>query len=187
MDTLLHYLHSIYPLSPELREHLSGILKVKQLSRKDYLLRAGHISHLTCFVGQGLLRCFYHLEDQEVSAWFMKEGDVIVSVESFFHQTPSKESIQAMEDCVLYYITYEELQFLYRHFMEFNFIGRVLTERYYILSEQRLYYLRMQRGKERFDYLRAYHSELLGRVPDKHLASYLGISDVYLSQLKNGR
>jgi CRP/FNR family transcriptional regulator, anaerobic regulatory protein len=187
MDTLLHYLDSIYPLSEGLRAYLSGILKEKKLSRRQYLLRAGHVSRAVCFVHQGLLRCFYHREDQEVSAWFMKEGDVVVSVESFFGQKPSLESIQAVEESVLYYITYEELQYGYRHFMEFNFIGRVLTEQYYILSEQRLRALRLQRGQERFEYLQENHGELLGRVPDRHLASYLGISDVYLSQLKNGK
>jgi len=61
----------------------------------------------------------------------MKEGDVIVSVESFFSQKQSYESIQALEDCILYYITYDELQFVYNHFPEFNFIGRVLVEKYY--------------------------------------------------------
>ena len=58
----------------------------------------------------------------------MKECDVIISVESFFIQQSSKESIQALEDCILYYITYDELQHIYKTFPEFNFIGRVLTE-----------------------------------------------------------
>ena len=36
-----------------------------------------------CFIEQGPLRCFYHDGDREVSTWFMKEGDVIISVSSF--------------------------------------------------------------------------------------------------------
>jgi hypothetical protein len=78
-------------------------------------------------------------ERAEVSSWFMKEGDVIVSVESFFKQKPSYESIQALEETTVHYISYDELQFIYKNFLEFNFVARVLAEHYYTLSEQRLY------------------------------------------------
>jgi CRP-like cAMP-binding protein len=184
MEKLLHFLESIYPMTDGLKQHLASILKVKELPKKEYLLRSGQVSRKICFIVQGLLRCFYFKEGHEVSSWFMKEGDVIISVESFLSQKPSYESIQALEDCVLYYITYDELQAGYRNFSEFNFIGRVLLEKYYTLSEQRLYSLRMQRAQERYDYLMEYHSELVLRVPAKYLASYLGITEVTMSRIK---
>jgi CRP/FNR family transcriptional regulator, anaerobic regulatory protein len=184
MMELLHFLQSIHPMSDGLKQHLAVTLKEKKLSRKDYLLDAGQVSRKICFIARGLLRCFYIKENHEVSSWFMKEGDVIVSVESFFGQKESYESIQALEDCLLYYITYDELQYIYRQFPEFNFIGRILLEKYYTLSERRLYSLRMQRSQERFDYLMENHSELVLRVPAKYLASYLGITEVTMSKLK---
>lgn len=184
MNELLWFLESVYPMTDELKEHLGTILKQKELPRKSYLLKAGHVSRNICFIGKGLLRCFYIKDDHEVSSWFMKEGDVIVSVESFFAQKESYESIQALEDTILFYITYDELQFIYRHFPEFNFIGRVLVEKYYVLSEQRLYSLRMQRSQERYDYLFKHFPELIQRVPAKFLASYLGITEVTMSKIK---
>ncbi len=63
-----------------------------------------------------------------------------MSVESFFKQTKSFESIQAIEDCEVYYLDFKELQYIYRTYPEFNFAGRIVTEMYYTLSEQRLYY-----------------------------------------------
>lgn len=184
MKALLHFLESIHPLSDGLKQHLAVTLKEKQLTRKDYLLKAGQVSRKICFIVKGLLRCFYIIENHEVCSWFMKEGDVIVSVESFFSQKESYESIQALEDCLLYYITYDELQYIYRHFPEFNFIGRVLLEKYYTLSEQRLYSLRMQRSQERYGYLLENHGDLVLRVPAKYLASYLGITEVTMSKIK---
>ena len=181
---LLQFLESIHRMSDELKQHLAVTLKEKQLPRKDYLLEAGQVSRKICFIVKGLLRCFYIKENHEVCSWFMKEGDVIVSVESFFGQKESYESIQALEDCLLYYITYDELQYIYRHFPEFNFIGRVLLEKYYTLSEQRLYSLRMQRSQERYDYLLENHGDLVLRVPAKYLASYLGITEVTMSKIK---
>jgi CRP/FNR family transcriptional regulator, anaerobic regulatory protein len=184
MMELLHFLQSIHSLSDGLKQHLAVILKERRLYKKDYLLKAGHVSRNICFIAKGLLRCFYIKDEHEVCSWFMKEGDVIVSVESFFKQQESYETIQALEDCLLYYITYDELQYSYRHFPEFNFIGRVLLEKYYMLSEQRLYSLRMQRSLERYEYLLENHGDLVLRVPAKYLASYLGITEVTMSKIK---
>ena len=184
MEKLLAFLESIHQMTDGLKQHLAAILKAKELPKKEYLLRSGQVSRKICFIGQGLLRCFYIKDGHEISSWFMKEGDVIVSVESFFSQKPSYESIQALEDSIIYYITYDELQFVYKNFLEFNFISRVLLEKYYTLSEQRLYSLRMQRAQERYDYLLEHHSELVLRVPAKYLASYLGITEVTMSKIK---
>lgn len=187
MEQVLQYLESILPMSEGCRERVFSILRIKELSRKELLLRAGHICQHIYFIQRGLLRCFYYRNDVEISSWFMREGDVVVSVESFFYQKTSYESIQALEDCELYYFSYRELQQIYREFPEFNFIARVLTEKYYCLSEQRLYSIRMMRASERYEYLVEYHSELLLRVPAKYIASYLGITPEMLSKIKTGK
>lgn len=184
MDQLFYFLNSIYPMSDALTDYLKDHLKLKLLQRKDYLLKAGHICSHICFIQSGLLKCFHIQHNTEVCSWFMKEGDVIISVESFFMQRPSYEAIQAIEDCELHYISYDELQFIYRHFPEFNFIGRVLTEKYYTLSEQRLYSMRMQRASERYQYLLDHFPDLIKRVASKYLASYLGVTEVTLSKIK---
>jgi len=115
----------------------------------------------------------------------MKEGEVIISVESFYKQQTSYESIQALEDCQLYYIDHSELQHIYRYYPEFNFVGRVLTEKYYMLSEQRLYTLRGQKASERYVYLRDNHPEIIQRVPSKYIASYLSASEETISRIRS--
>ena len=184
MDVVVQFLRSIHPLSPELEEHLAQTLKHRELSKKQYLLRASHVCRNICFIKQGILRCFYIKDQHEICSWFMKEGDVIVSVESFFQQKASYESIQAIEPCEVYCIEHSQLEYIYRHFPEFNFVARVLLQKYYMLSEQRLYSLRMQRSQERYDYLMNNHPDLILRVPAKYLASYLGITEVTLSKIK---
>ena len=84
MEALFQYLSSIHPLSDELVNHLTTILKQQDIPKKEYLLKAGHVSRRVCFIISGLLRCYYEKDDQDISSWFMKEGDVIFSVESFF-------------------------------------------------------------------------------------------------------
>ncbi len=64
------------------------------------------------FIQKGLLWCYYSKQDKDLVSWFMKEGDTIVSPFIFYEQKPSVDYIQAIEDCELYYITYEELEAL---------------------------------------------------------------------------
>jgi len=184
MEKLLQFLQSIHPLSNGLLQYLADNLSFKELNKKEYLLKEGQICRYIYFIESGLLRCFYIRNGMDVSSWFMKERDVIISVESFFNQKPSYESIQAIECCAVHYITYDQLQFAYKHFPEFNFTARVLTEKYYAMSEQRLYAMRMQRAPEKYAFLMKHHPELVLRVPSKFIASYLGITEVTLSALK---
>ncbi len=184
MKELLAFLDSIYPLSQQAREYLNQNLKEIEIPKKKFLLKQGRICHSIYFVETGLLRCFYTKNDKEVNSWFMKEHDVIFSVESFLSQSPSYENIQVLEDSLLHYITYDELQYLYNHCPEFNFIGRVLTEKYYKLSEQRLYSLRMQKANERYNFMMNHFPNIILRVPSKYIASYLGITEETLSRIR---
>ena len=104
---------------------------------------------------------------EDISSWFMKEGDVIFAVKSFYKQEVSYENIQMLEDSSLYYITYDELQYIYDNFLEFNYIRGVLTEKYYMLSDERTYSIRMQKANERYAYLTENHPDLTQRVPAK--------------------
>lgn len=185
MKQLFLYINSIYPLSDDIQKHLVLNLKRRVLSKKDFLLKEGQTCKSINFIEQGLLRCFYIKEAKEVSTWFMKEGDMVISVESFYNQRPGNENIQALEDTIVYSMDYEILQSMYHMFMEFNFIGRSLTEKYYELCEQRIYSLRMQPAIERYLYLLNNHPELIKRVPSKFLASYLGIAMETLSRMKH--
>ena len=185
MEQVFAFLNNIYPLSESLQEYLAATLQYREIGKKDYLLKAGHVCRHIYFIESGLLRCFYKKGDTEVCSWFMKENDIIVSIESFYKQITSYESIQALEDCNLHYIDYNVLHHIYRHHPEFNFTGRELTQHYYMLWARQLYGLRMQSSQERLDWLLQNHAELFLRVPAKYLASYLGITEVTLSKLKS--
>ena len=76
MEALFTLLTSIHPLSEGLVNHLAKTLRTKSISKKQYLLKAGHTSRQICFIEKGLLRCFYEQGEAEVSSWFMQRGKV---------------------------------------------------------------------------------------------------------------
>lgn len=131
------------------------------------------------------MRAYYLKGNTEVSAWFMTDGDFIVSIESFYEQKESYESIQALEDTEMFYIDYDELEYIYKHFLEFNYIGRVITIKYLTLWAKQLFSIRSQTAEERYLWLLANRPEIILRVPAKYIASYLDITEVTLSRIKN--
>jgi CRP/FNR family transcriptional regulator, anaerobic regulatory protein len=187
--SMFNYLGAVYPLQEGLIDVLTDIAGYRQLKPKELLLKPGEVSKELYFVHKGLLRCFYLRtnertgEDREVCTWFMRENDTCVSVLSFYSQTPGKESIQALEACELFYITYDQLEMIYRKYMDFNFNGRVLTAKYLVEWTRQLENIRMLKGPERFAELLKRDPELLGRVPQKYLASYLGVRPDSLSRM----
>lgn len=176
--------NSVYPLPESFWKELNDSVEERDLAKKSILLKIGSVCNEIHFLVSGLARAYYIKDDEEVTSWFMKENDVIISVQSFFRQTPSAECIELLEASRVISLHYDLLQKLYKKYPEFNFVGRVLTEHYYVLSEERAQSLRMQTAKERYEILMATHPGILLRAPLKYVASYLGMKPETLSRMR---
>ena len=187
MIPLLSSIQSLHPLSAELQTVLAGMLRSETLARREWLLQPGQVSDRLYFIEQGVVRGYYLKEGREVTSWFMREGDFIVSIVSFYTRQPATEYVELLEASTLWSISHEQLHQLYRDFPEFNVVGRLLTEKYYVLSERRSQNLRMQTAPERYNQLLTDFPDIFGRVPLKFIASHLGISPETLSRLRGRR
>ncbi|MBS1671271.1 MAG: Crp/Fnr family transcriptional regulator [Bacteroidetes bacterium] len=175
---------SIYPLEEIVLNEIAYVLRHKTINRKELLLKEGQICKYIFFVEKGLLRSYYYDEENEVTTWFMKENDFVISVKSFYLQEKSTEYIQALEGCSLYYISYEELNKLYLKHHSFCVIGTILTQQYYIRSEERLLNLRQSSAIARYKFLINSHPDILNRCTNKMIASYLRITEETLSRIR---
>lgn len=181
------FLNGHYPLSDSFQRHLANILQITDIKKRKILLRPGQVCRRMYFIEWGLLRGSKVLDGKETCLWFMKEGDLMTSVISYFNQAPGAEYIYAMEDSRLWSATREQLDHIYRTYLEFNFIARVLTEKYYVLDEEKLDMLRMKKASDRYDRFLQLYPGLDQRIPAKYIASYLKITMETLSRIKHRR
>jgi len=184
MGPLYEIVQKIHPLPNEFWDDLQSTLVERELPRKTLLLRQGTISKEITFIVKGLARAYYFKNDLDVTSWLMRENDFIISVVSFFRQIPSEENIELLEDSTLISIPHKQLLALYKKYEAFNVVGRVITENYYILSEQRIYSMRMQTARERYELLVSNDPGIFQRVPLKYIASYLGMKPETLSRIR---
>ncbi|MBV7530998.1 Crp/Fnr family transcriptional regulator [Chitinophaga sp. sic0106] len=184
-DQLFSYIDNIYRLPDQFKSDLLERLHYKKYGKKELVLREGDINQYIYFVNSGTLRAFYEKNGEEVSSWFMTSGDFIISVYSFFTRNPSFEIIETIKETELVYLHFEDLNFLYEKYLEFNIVGRKITEHYYMKSEERILGLRKQKTQDRYEFLVEKYPYILEEIPAKFIASYLGMTTETLSRIRN--
>lgn len=187
MQSLKAVLERIHPFSTEFWQELSKNVTEDRFPKKKILLREGEVSQNIWFIVEGLARAYYFKRGIDVTSWIMRENDLIISVNSFFTQTPSYETIELLEESKLISIDRKRLLYLYEKFEAFNIASRILTEKYYVLSEQRIYSMRMHSAPERYQHLLSSDPEIFQRVPLKYIASYLSMKAETLSRIRAAR
>lgn len=176
---------TIYPLSNELRVDIIKNSEILKVPKKTKLLNSGEKSNAIYFLISGTARIYYlDKQGKESNTWFLFENELLISVYSFYTGNPSFENIEALDDCKLISVKRDRLDYLYNKFLEFNFLGRKLTEHYYMRNEIQANELRMLSAKERYERLLERNPSLFQRVSLSHIASYLGISRETLSRIR---
>ncbi|GAB3913517.1 Crp/Fnr family transcriptional regulator [Larkinella knui] len=180
LDTLLE----ICPINEETKSLLYPYLNSQKLPKGTHLLSIGEISDKVFYIGKGLIRSYYFLDEKEVTGWIAAEGEFVSSIYSFLREKPSFENIELLEDSQLLFISYSDLQQLYYTHPIANRIGRILSEKYLLISDERIRSLRMLKAEERYYRFCLQYPSICTRAPLKHIASYLGLSRFTLSRLR---
>lgn len=184
VEDLLAYLSKYSPIEESTKSKILSLIKTKTFKKKEYILREGQMCNNMSFIMKGLVRIYYIGNDgEELCSGLLSERDLPVSVESFFNRVPSSEFIQAIEETTLVYITYDELESLYREHVDFKDVGRNLITAHYVQSERRNMSLRKFTAKEKYEWFQEQLGHLASRVPRKDIASYLGMTLETLSRM----
>lgn len=159
--------------------------EVIHVKKKAIITDAGNPELYIYFVVKGLIREFFYKGKQEITTDIISEGTITGSVTSFFTGAPSHYCLQAMEPCTLIAMHKGKLEELYRSDRKWERFGRVLTAHFLMQQEWHILNSTRFTPREMFLHFFEHHSDLLQRVPQKYLASYLRIKPETFSRMKH--
>jgi CRP-like cAMP-binding protein len=184
MESLITYLQLIQPLSIEAVQAIMEVCSTLQIKKGRDLQSIGQTCRTIYFLEKGAARIYYFKDGTDVTEYFAFESSLIARVESLFTGKPSRKGIQILEDSDIIAINAIALSGLYNPFPEIERLMRKITEAGYVETVNRLESLQFHSAEERYNSLVQEHPEIVQRVPQKLIASYLGITPVSLSRIR---
>ncbi|MEM9022620.1 MAG: Crp/Fnr family transcriptional regulator [Bacteroidota bacterium] len=163
---------------------IDKVLEVRQVPKKTILVEEGRTMREIYFVSKGCIRLFYNKDGEEITGLFFTENQFAASLDSFLRQVPSTQVLETLEPCELLVLHYNQLQWVYRKFPKFERMGRLVVEQRYVIAQQMLSSYILHSPEERYQQLMTEQPELLQRIPQHYIASYLGITPVSLSRIR---
>jgi CRP-like cAMP-binding protein len=173
-----------YPLSDGVKNFFATHGFICNISKKKLLLKSGALCEHVYFIKEGALRGFIKEGAKDITTWITVENEMVTSIASLDNRDPSVENIQAIEDCKMLAISYENLEELYSKFPEFNIVTRKILQRYYRDAEGRAFIARLTKAENKYQYFLDKHANLINRIPLKYIASFLGITQETLSRVR---
>lgn len=166
-----------------LLEQLASFLFVKKIKKKVVLLEEGQVNNKIYYVQKGLLRVYRIHEGKEINTWFVKEGEFINSVPSFYYEKPSEEYIESIEECEILEIKKSTYTMMLKNNLKLALF--VIDQLYVNLCEYhaRCQSLRFLTAEKKYEFLISNKPEIFERLSQKHIASFLGIETTYLSKI----
>lgn len=185
MNPLVSAIHAIVPLTKTEQSQIDDHCKSLSLQKGQALIQAGQICQHIAWLSQGRLRVFYYADnDQEITCYFGNPDQFISSYSSYLTQTPTKENIEAIEDCELITLFREDVETLSEAIPKIHIFRRIIAENLFLMMERRIAMLQSQSAQERYEALILNHPEWILNIPLQYTASFLGITPQHLSRLR---
>ena len=184
-DNILNLMRQITGFSDAELELVMKYFEVKNIKKKTILLKAGDTAHEIYFVVSGCMRLFYEKDGADISAYFFTDMMFAGAYDSFASRQPSRHSIETSEDCQILTISYKGWQQLFIELPKMNgLVLKIIEERF--ISLHKLYTsLILDTPEERFINLQNDRPDILQRIPQHQIATFLGVTPVSLSRIRN--
>lgn len=162
----------------------SSKLTKQDYPKKTLLLKKGQLENQLSFIEKGILRFYIPNEIDDLTFSFSFSNDFTSAYDSFITQQPSTYNIETLTDTTLWSITYKDLQEVYKTTDAGNTIGRLAAEGLFLRKAMRELSLLNETATERYLKLIKQDPHLLQYIPQKYIASFIGITPQALSRIR---
>ena len=182
---LLKNISRYVDLEEEDAEQVHSILRPRHLSKREFLSQPGETCKYQSYVVKGSLRSYFIGTDgSEHTIQFAIEDWFISDFRSYIEQSPGSLHIEALEDCELLQLSYEDTEQLCSSNAKFEHFFRIVAQKSFAFAQARILSNIGKTAEERYLEFNTMYPEIVQRVPQYALASYLGMSPEFLSKVR---
>ena len=183
-EKLLNYFNEIMPLSTDEINGISETIEVKEYKKGDLLLEEGQISTDTYFVLEGCVRQYFLVDGEEKTNNFFTESQWVVSLNSFNPDLVSKFFLECCEDCSLVVGNSKKGDELFKKFPKLETVSRKVMEKVFAEQQEIMGSYFTDSPGQRYLKLQETRPDLFQRIPQYHIASYIGVKPESLSRIR---
>lgn len=185
MTSILENISKIVTLSKEEERLFMSKVEVQNYKSKTVLLYAGEICKYSYFVNSGIVRSF-NINDNIVEhvLHFACQGWWISDMFSLISKKPSNLYIEVNEDAEVVCLSKENQEQLYIEIPKLERFFRILTENSLVAHQERLMDNLRLTAEERFEKFCSKYPTLIQKVPQKQIASFIGVTPEFFSKMK---
>lgn len=184
-EVLFSHIEKKLKLTDEEKKDISGFFTFRKIRRKQFILQEGEVCRNLVFITKGLLKSYrLDAKGNEHITVFGWEGWWISDFKSFVNQGPAILFIDAIEDTELLVISREDYERLTLVVPAMDRYFRILYEHSLVTKDERLISQNSYTAEEKFQRLMDYSPDIIRRVPQQLVASYLGLAPATLSRVR---
>jgi CRP-like cAMP-binding protein len=184
-DVLFFHITAKISLSEGEKDIVRKFFTPKQIRRKQYLLKAGETCRQLSFIAKGLIKS-YNVDDkgEDHVNLFGWEGWWVSDFYSFLSANPAQLNIEAIEDTEVLQITLADYEALLVEVPVMERYFRILYQNSIVTKERRLMSSITHTAEEKYQHLLQHHPEIIKRIPQTLIASYLGLAPETISRIR---
>ncbi|MCA6079034.1 Crp/Fnr family transcriptional regulator [Fulvivirga sedimenti] len=184
-NDIIEHFSEFIPVSDKLKKELESRLFTAVFKKGELVLDANQVCTKSYFIKSGILRVYFLKDGKEVSEYFCGRNEWINSPISFIQRKKDIYYIDAIETTEAYFISANDLVFLFDHFPEMERYSRLSMGTVFGHIMEHMKSMRFTSAKEKYDHFCQTYSHIYHRIPLNMIASYLGITQETLSRVRN--
>ncbi len=185
LEHLRQFISKHIELTEEEFQKLASRLHPVSFEKKTKLVEIGEVSTTFYFVLKGISRRYFYRGKQEVITHLIKEGGMMGSIISYLTGEPSRYALETLEPVTALALAKKDLDELFESDKKWDKFGRKIITAFFLQTENQILDNIRYSTKERFINFMKQNHDLVLRVPQKYLASYLEIQPETFSRLKH--
>ena len=184
MNKIKEHIRSCFKLSEEEANLFLSEFSEIELKKNAVFTKEGEICNKIGIIKNGLMKCTYNKNDEEIIYEFAFENNFVSDYYSFVTNTPSAKEITCIENTTVYVITRQKLEKLgnENHFIES--MSREINQQLFLRTHDRLKSFLLDTASERYQKLLSERQDLASRIPQYLIASYLNVKPETISRIR---